>query len=565
MKHKSQFVLNAVLGLAILLAACGPAATPAAPTAPAATQAPTEPPAATAAPAATSAPTATEAPAATAAPAATSASAQPSVLTIASPTTFPDIDPSTSFSNDSAVTSNLYETLTRYNPPGSKDVLSPELATSWESSADSKTWTFHLRQGVKFHDGAPFNSAAVKFSIERTVKLNGGASFIWSAVKTIDTPDDNTVVFNLSDAQPLDLIASAGYAAWMISPAAQDKDGKWFNAGHDAGTGPYTIESYDVGQRIVLTRFNDYWGGWKDGQFSKVVLEVDEDPTVRQQKITSGDADWTYEIPIENLQALGSNSDVKVVTNPAFQNLLGFFNNKKKPLDNAQVRQALSYSFPYDTYLKTAMGGYATQSRGPIPAGMYGSDPTLMQYTYDLDKAKSMLAAAGHPGGGFNLTMTYATGDTAEEQAGELWKAELAKLGITLEVKPMSWEAQWGLAKGNPAKAQDVFFMYWWPTYVTPYDFLFNMFHTEAQPLFNMGYYYNAAFDKTIDAAQALAGSDKAKAETMFKDAATTLVNDAPALFVFDQGNIHVVRADLKGYVDNPAYSHVVFAYELSR
>jgi peptide/nickel transport system substrate-binding protein len=535
MKIKYFSILNILLALTIALTACGGGKTAAPATRAAATEAPTAAP------------------------------AQPSVFTIANSTTFPDIDPSTSFSNDSAVTSNIYETLTRYNPPGSKDVLSPQLATSWDASDDSLTWTFHLREGVKFHDGTPFNSAAVKFSIDRTKTLNGGAAWIWGAVNEIETPDDYTIVFHLDYAAPLDLIASSGYAAWMISPAAKDKDGAWYNEGHDAGTGPYTIESYEPGQRIILTKFDNYWGGWKAGQFDKVVLEVVEDPTVRQQKIESGEADWTFELATENLASLGNNPDLKVVVNPSFQNLVGLLNTRKPPLDDPKVRQALSYSFPYEVFINTAIGGYATQARGVIPAGMYGSDSSLFQYSFELDKAKSLLSEAGHPEGGFEITMTYVTGNTVEQQAGELWKAELAKLGITLNLQPMAWEAQWDLAKGDPVKAQDVFVMYWWPTYATPYDFLFNMFHTEETPLFNLGYYSNADFDKLIDNANTLSGSDKAKAGSMFKEASKKLVEDAASLFIFDQSNIHIVHSDIKGFVDNPAYSHVVFAYELSR
>ncbi len=489
----------------------------------------------------------------------------PKVVTFAYTTTFPDIDPSTSFSNDSAVTSNVYEPLVWYNPPGSAEVLSPGLATSWEASPDSLTWTFHLRQGVKFHDGTPFNADAVKFSIERTQRLNGGAAWIWGAVNEIEIQDEYTVVFHLDYAVPLDLVASSGYAAWMISPSVGDKGADWFNAGNDAGTGPYRIERYEPGQRVILARFDDYWGGWKEGQFDKAVLEVVEDPTVRQQKIESGEADWTYEIPTENLKTLDERPGVKVVIIPAFQNLVGLFNNQKPPLDNPKVRQALSYAFPYETFLNTVMEGLAVQARGPVPTGMFGHDPALFQYTYDPDKARSLLAEAGHADGGFELTFTYATGDTVEEQAGELWKAELAKLGITLNLQPLAWEAQWDLGKGDPANAQDVFVMYWWPTYVTPYDFLFNMFHTEEETLFNLGYYRHPEFDATIDEANELIGADRATAEKMFQEAQRMLVEEAASMFFFDQDNIHVIREDVQGYVDNPAYPHVVFVYQLSR
>ncbi len=205
-----------------------------------------------------------------------------SIAVYATPTTFPDLDPSSGFSNDNIVTGNAYETLTFYNPPGSATEISPKLATSWDTSADGLTWTFHLREGVKFHDGSDFNAAAVKFSIERTMKLGLGAAYIFDPVDAINVIDDHTVEFKLKYTAPLDLIMATGYAAWIMSPTAVgDKTGDWFNAGHDAGTGPYMIDSYDVGQRLVMKKFDGYWGGWQDGQFDTVVFPGDRRPDRR--------------------------------------------------------------------------------------------------------------------------------------------------------------------------------------------------------------------------------------------------------------------------------------------
>jgi peptide/nickel transport system substrate-binding protein len=141
----------------------------------------------------------------------------------------------------------------------------------------------------------------------------------------------------------------------------------------------------------------------------------------------------------------------------------------------------------------------------------------------------------------------------------------LAKLGINLEVQGMNWEAQWDLGKSDPQKAQDIFVMYWWPTYVTPYDFLYNMFHSEEQILFNLDYYRNPEYDKVIDDANALAGSDREKAIEMFAQAQTMLIDGAASIFFYDLSNIHLARANVKGYADNPAYPHVVFVYQLSQ
>jgi peptide/nickel transport system substrate-binding protein len=481
--------------------------------------------------------------------------------------TFPDIDPSISFSNDSVVVGNAYETLVFYNPPGSAKVLSPQLATSWESNEDATEWTFYLRRGVKFHDGTDFNAEAVKYSVERTINLGLGAAFIWDAVEEVNVIDDYTVEFKLSYAAPLDLIAAAGYGAWIFSPTCIEAQGEnaseWLNEGHDCGSGPYMIESRERGTRLVMTYFDDYWGGWKEGQFGKVVFDIVVDPVVQQQMLEAGEASAAYALPRVNLAALDARDDVTVYINPSFQNLLGLFNMKKEPTNNKLVRQALSYAVPYQQIIDGVMLGQATQAYGPVPAGMWGFSDDLFQYTYDLDKAKELLAEAGYPDGGFDLLMTFATGDLDEQQVGELWRAELAKLGINLEVRGMEWEPQWDLAMSDPMAAQDVLVFYWWPDYITPYTYLFNMFHCEEEILFNLGYYCNPEVDELMDTANELAGTDRAEAERLFIEAQEILIEDAAAAFFYDLPNDHELRSDIKGYADNPAYPHIIFVHKL--
>ena len=533
-------ILGVVVVLGLLISACAAPATPAPPEE-AATPSPPE-----------------EAP--------TPAAAEENVAVYAMVTSFADIDPSISFSDDLVVTSNAYETLVRYNPPGSAEMLSPGLATSWESNEDGTEWTFHLREGVKFHDGTDFNAEAVKYSIDRTMEMAMGASYIWDPVEEIEVVEDYTARFKLSYAAPVDLIAASGYGSWMMSPTCTEgHDSEWLNEGHDCGSGPYMVESYERGQRLVMTRFDDYWGGWQEGQFHKVVFDIVEEPTVRQQMIEAGEADVTYLLPRENYEALDAREDVTVYTNPSFQNLIGLLNHEKPPLDDPLVRQAISYAFPYDDLITNVMMGAAVQAHGPVPTEMWGSSEDLTQYDYDLDKARELLDQAGYPDGGFDLLMTHATGDLDEAQVGELWKAELAKLGINLEVRAMSWEPQWDLAMSDPMAAQDIFVMYWWPDYVSPYSFLFNMFHCEEEILFNDGYLCDPEFDEMIDRANELSGSDRAEAERLFIEAEQRLIDNADGAFFYDVMNEHVARSDIKGYVDNPAYPHVVFFYNLSR
>ena len=489
-----------------------------------------------------------------------------SVFIYAHPTTFPDLNPASSFSNDLVIMANCYETLTFYNAPGSEEVISPKLATGWETNEENTEWTFTLREGVSFQDGEPFNAEAVKSSIENTMELGAGASYIWAPVDTVEVVDEYTVKFTLLWPAPMDLVASAGYAAWIYSPKAYaEKGADWFNEGNCAGTGPYTIDKYDRGSRILMTRNADYWGGWSDGQFDTVVFEIVEDPVVRQQMIEAGTANFTYEVPADNIEAIEALDDVVVYTNPAFQNLLGLMNTQKEPLNDPLVRQAISYAFPYDLVIEGVMGQRATQAYGPIPAGIWGHSDDLFQYSLDMDKAAALLAEAGHPDGGFDLLYTYATGDLYQQQLGELWKAELAKLGINLELQAMTWEAQWDLGLADPESAQDIFVMYWWPDYVSPISWMFNMFRSEDEPLFNLGYYQNAEFDELIDTADAISGSDREQATELFIQAQEILVDDAASVFFYDLANTHLASTDIQGFVDNPAYPHVTFVYDLSR
>ncbi|MCJ7622543.1 MAG: ABC transporter substrate-binding protein, partial [Anaerolineaceae bacterium] len=248
-----------------------------------------------------------------------------------------------------------------------------------------------------------------------------------------------------------------------------------------------------------------------------------------------------------------------------FQNLIGLINVVKPPTDNVLVRQALSYSFPYEAVAENLYAGMGTQSRGPIPAGMWGYDPNLTQYSYDLEKARDLLEQAGYPDGGFELLYSFSAGDLDEQQVGELWKAELAKLGIDLKVEGLQWEAQWDMAISDPATAQDMFVFYWWPDYVTPYSFLFNMFHCEDEPFFNLGYYCDPDFDALIDTGNEMSGVDIDAAAEMFIDAQEMLVDDAAAIFMVDLPDVHTIRSDISGYVNNPGYPHVVFWYDLKR
>jgi peptide/nickel transport system substrate-binding protein len=492
------------------------------------------------------------------------------------------LDPSTEFSNSVLVLPNVYETLTFFDPATNQ--AKALLATNWQSSANKLEWTFTLRQGVRFHDGTPFNATAVKFSIERTMRLGQGAAFIWAPVANIDIVSEFQVRFTLNFPAPLDWIASADYGAYIMSPKipaeARNPDGSlndtkfadWFEKGNDLGSGPYRLDpaEYDKKTRAVFRRFVDYWGGWRSGQFDNAVIRVMDNPAAREAAVLAGEVDIVIDVPVLDLPSLQADSRVRVLTTPSYRSLLAFFNTEKTgaPTTNVLVRQALAHSIPYQDVITVAAGGLASQPIGVVPAGMWGHDATLPNYELNLTRAEELLVQAGYATEPrFALTLTHLQGELFESKFAELYKEKLETLGITLNIQAMEWPQQWALAQTGPdgAQVQDIFVMYWWPTYITPYDFLWNMFHTGSYAFFNLGYYQNPTFDALIDDASTLEATSRDQALAKYREAQLILYNDAPGVGVLDLKNLYVMRSDLKGFVDNPAYPLVVFFYHLSR
>ncbi len=495
------------------------------------------------------------------------APAVPQVLKIANTANITTWDPVASFSTEAAYMANVYEQLLRINPPGSAEQFTPLLAESWESNDDGTVWTFHLREGVKFHDGEPMNAEAVKKSIE-AAKERGGASFIWWMVDSIEAVDDLTVQFNLSASAPLDLIASSLYGAWIVSPKALDAaaaDENYWANGVEAGTGPYVIESYVPDQEIVFQKFEDYWGGWDDDQYDTVLVQIIPEALTQQQLLEAGSVDLVTRVPTENYVNFKDNPKYTFLEEPSFFNYVGFFNTLRPPLDNVKVRQALSYAIPYDDIIQIGAKGLGTQSRGPVPAGVWPWSPDVKQYTYDIDKAKELLKEAGYENGGFSLRLTYAAENDTEAAFAPLIKDAYAQLGVDVTLEAIAFNQQWEEAKSDPANAQDMFLLLYWPTYSDAgSDNLWSMFYYTEKPFFNLSYWNNPDFNALVDEAIGLTVSDPTTSQAKYVEAMNLLVDEAPGLFFFDTKAVFIIPKHIEGFKYNLNYPFVqYFFYDL--
>jgi peptide/nickel transport system substrate-binding protein len=517
------------------------------------TQSPTAPPAAAAQAPHQAAPTAI--------------AAGPQVLKIATTANVTTWDPVKSFSTEALYMGNIYEQLLRINPPGAAKRFTPLLAERWETSADGLVWTFYLRPNVKFHDGEPLSAEAVKRSIE-AAKERSGASFIWAPLKTIDVVDNQTVKFTLSYAAPLDLIASSLYGAWIVSPKllqASASDPKYFEKAVAAGTGPYQLESATPDKEVVLARFDGYWGGWQDVRhFDELEIMITPDSDQQHKMLEAGAVDLALQLPMEKVGTFRGKPGYTFVEEPSFFNYVGLFNTQRPPLDNKLVRQALSYAIPYDQIIADGAQGYGTQSRGPVPAGVWPYSENIKQFRQDLEQARKLLAEAGHPDGGFKLKLTYAAENQNEQRFAPLIKESFAKIGVEVELAPMPFKDQWAMAKADPKNAQDIFIVMYWPTYSDAgTDNLWALFHSSEKPSFNLSYWANTDFDTLIDDAAKLTVSDPATALKKYEDAMSLLADDAPGIFFYDTKAVYAIPERIKGYEYNLNYPFTQFFYPL--
>jgi peptide/nickel transport system substrate-binding protein len=474
-----------------------------------------------------------------------------------------DWDPSIAFSLEVMMLANVYEPLLWYNRPGSAEQFTPALAKSWSVSGDGLTWTFKLREGVKFHDGTPFNAAAAKASIDRTKQMKKGPYYIWDPVTSIQAPNDTTLIIETKTPTPVDLIASSQYGAYMFSPTAAEKGTDWFNQGNAAGTGPYHVRQYSKGQQVVLEKFDDYWGGWTDKNFDRVILKVVTENATQVQMLKSGEADFISLVPADTVDSLDKDAGIVAGGEPSWKNSQFLINTKKSPTDNKTFRQALTHLWDYDTVVRDIYAGFAEVGRGPLPATMWGHDGSVHTPKFDPALAKKLIEESGVAASDRKITMAYIGTSEEYKNSALLFQENARQAGVEVELLPGEWGTIWANAK-NLDTAPNLQSMTWWPTYATPNDWLIGLYRTEKKALFNLSHYSNPAYDKVLNEGVALEGSDRATAIAKYAKAQEILMEDAVAIFYADINTRTARRADIEGYEDNPAYN-AVFFHRISR
>ncbi|MFF7710879.1 ABC transporter substrate-binding protein [Pseudomonas sp. NPDC007930] len=342
------------------------------------------------------------------------------------------------------VSSNIFDGLVSYDQDFNPQ---PSLATSWETSADGLSMTFHLRHGVKWHDGQPFTSADVKYSLEEVwKKLHARGRVTFAAVREVQTPDAYTAVLKLDHPSPVILSAVNAVESQVLPRhlyAGTDVASNPYNV-KPVGTGPFRFKQWERGQYIALEKNPDYWEAGKP-LVDKLVFRIIPDAASRAAALETGEVQYApyNPIPLADVQRIKALPDLVVDTHGyEWQAPYYFieFNLRRPALAKLQVRQAIAQAIDRQGLIDTVWYGFGKVADSPIVSSVARFHaPGLPQYPYDPAKAEQLLDAAGYPrqanGVRFSITLDHQPFNDTFANTDEYIRQNLKRVGIEATVR----------------------------------------------------------------------------------------------------------------------------------
>jgi peptide/nickel transport system substrate-binding protein len=407
------------------------------------------------------------------------------------------------------------------------------LAESWQFQGNK--WVFKLRQGVKFHNGAPLTSKDVAFSVERMRDEKGGSLQApnFKDVTEVQTPDDQTVVFVTK--QPLAIFLDRLENRFILSKVAGDKFGDQLYQ-NPIGTGPYQFVSYQRGGNMVFTRNDDYWGG--KAAIKEVVFRKVTEEAARLAAVESGQADFINNVPVHEVARFQKHPRVRIDQLEGLRMFLLAMNVAHKPFDNKLVRQAVNYSVDAPAIVKNIFDGIGYPLNGPVGSNVIGADPKHKRYPYDPNRAKELLAKAGYPDG-LDVQLYYSAGRyPKDKEVCQVVAAQMVKGGFRVELISQEWALFWDKQGVNGGRLP---FYYIGRGSLTDADTLYDQyFHTGTTKRTN---YSNPELDKIIEEQQRTPDSKKRIA--LLQQAGKIIMEEAPMVPLYNLADIYGTARNL--------------------
>lgn len=434
----------------------------------------------------------------------------------------------------------------------------PVLADSYNVSSNGTVYTIKLKKGIKFQDGEPLNSEAVKFTLERildpNVKVPSRGNFL--LIDHVEAVDEYTV--NIYLKKPFAPFLGVLTSAYIIAPNATKQLGdKIANNPAGIGTGPYMFKEWVKGDHITLVANPNYWNGTP--YFSQMIFKVVPDASTREAMLLSGDLDLIIQPPPSDLASLSSRGDVKVSWTISTREMYIGINTQYGPLNDTRVRQALNYAIDKDSLIKYVLFGLGSPEDSILPPFVLGHI-AVGPYQYDPQKAKQLLAQAGYPNG-FSVTLITPNGRYLfDTQVAETIAQYLRDIGIQVNVRTYDWPTYVStiLAPLNKTELQ-LFLLGWSPSVPDPYFYTFQLFHSSqfTPNGFNNFFYNNTEADKLLELGATT--TDPQLRAQIYQNLTKIVWNDAPMIFLYYQGFVVAYRSTLSNVVLFP-YEMVDFA-----
>ncbi|MFD1030224.1 glutathione ABC transporter substrate-binding protein [Metaplanococcus flavidus] len=463
------------------------------------------------------------------------------------------LDPQgTSDVTSSVVQENIYENLVEKDE--NNDII-PGLAKSWKA-VDELTWSFTLNEGIKFHDGEDFNAEAVKANLDRILNPDLGSPRhnLFAMITDVEVVSEYELHISTEYAFSPLLSHLTHNSVGMISPALIEQANADFENGDDpfaavsanpAGTGYFKFDSWEPGQMIRLVKNEDYWG--EPAHVDSVEFRVVPDSQVRLANLETGNVHIIDPVQPNEVSRI-ENGDAASIHRQASASLLYLgFHTEKEPFDNPLVRQAISHAIDHESIVSGIYEDLAIPATGPLAPGTFGYSEDVEGITYNMDKARELMAEAGYEDG---FSTTIWTSDNPQRLSiAVLVQEALADLNIDVEIQSMEFGTY---LDATAAGEHDMLIdSYSNPTGDADYQ-MYTLFHSSQKgESGNLTFYENAEVDALLDDARRETEPEERAA--IYAEAANILTEEAPMSFLLHQEFLLGVADNISGFEINSA------------
>lgn len=423
--------------------------------------------------------------------------------------------------------------------------LSPGVAESWKS-IDERTTQFNLRKGVKFHNGDELKAEDVKYSFERMMN-SPRISFVLPPIERVDVVDDYTV--NIVTKMPFGpLMAHLSHPALgIVNKKLLEKDLESFKA-HPIGTGPYKFSSWQAGDKVTLTRNDEYF--LDSAKFEKLIVRNIVEATSRTIALETGEVDIAISVNAVDEETIKKNPKLSLLTKPSISYSYIGMNTQKDKFQDKRVRKAINYAIDKQAIVDVVLNGSGKVATSPIASAVFGFTDKIKSYGYDVEKAKELMKEAGYENG-FSATI-FTLGGEADKQTAEIIQANLKEIGIDLAINVTESSAYWDLTD----KGIHDMFLGSWGCVTGDADYgLFAVYHSSAKGgAGNRTFYSNLEVDKLLEMAKNETNQEKRK--EIYEDIQFRIVEDAPDVMLYNRVLAVGTQRDIEGFNIHPVTLH---------